>query len=71
LEIDIGIERVKIELVRSEGGWARSLGLAKILAVPRPVGGFFRDTVNFTRAIGFDLFSDRKAGIRTTILAGF
>jgi hypothetical protein len=62
---------VKIELVRNDGGWVSSLGLAKILAVPRPVSGFLRDTVNLTRAIGFDLFSDRKAGIRTTILAWF
>jgi hypothetical protein len=62
---------VRIGLVRNGGGWVRSLGLAKIRGVPRPVSGFFRDTVNFTRAIGFDLFSDRKAAIRTAILAWF
>ena len=52
------------------GPGAYSLGLAKVL-VPRPIGGFLGNAIDLASAVGFDLFSDREARVRVTVLARF
>jgi hypothetical protein len=44
--------------------------LPEILAVPRSISGLFGDAIDFTRAIGLNLLSYGKAGVRVTVLAG-
>ena len=52
------------------GPGAYALGLAEVL-VPRSIGRLLGNTIDLASAVGFDLFSDREARVRVTILARF
>ena len=55
------LNRHLIAELAGDGDDARPLDLAKILTVPRAIGGLLSSTIRLARSISFDLLSDRKS----------